>query len=59
MSLRILIFMLLGLAGLPAESSAAPIALVIHGGAGTMNREALSARQEAAIRGELDKALDE
>jgi beta-aspartyl-peptidase (threonine type) len=58
MLLRLLFFMLAGLAGLPAWSAAAPIALVIHGGAGTMNREALSTQQEAAIRGELDEALD-
>ncbi len=58
MSRRILFFMILGLASLPAGSAAAPVALVIHGGAGTMDREALDARQEAAIRSELDKALD-
>ena len=43
--------------GLPAGAEA-PIALAIHGGAGTMSREALSAEQEAAIRADLDRALD-
>lgn len=35
-----------------------PIALVIHGGAGTMNRAELKPEQEAAIRAALDAALD-
>jgi beta-aspartyl-peptidase (threonine type) len=36
----------------------APIALVIHGGAGVMDRDKLSAEDEAAIRADLDRALD-
>ncbi|MEO6365323.1 MAG: isoaspartyl peptidase/L-asparaginase, partial [Luteimonas sp.] len=35
-----------------------PIALVIHGGAGVIEREALSAENEKAIRADLDRALD-
>jgi len=35
-----------------------PIALAIHGGAGTISRADLSAEQEAAIRADLDAALD-
>ena len=35
-----------------------PVALVIHGGAGTMSREALTPEREAAIRADLDRALD-
>ena len=35
-----------------------PIALVIHGGAGTMSRSALTPEQEAGIRAALDAALD-
>ena len=35
-----------------------PIALVIHGGAGVMDRDKLSADDEAAIRADLDRALD-
>lgn len=33
-------------------------ALVIHGGAGTISREALSPEREAGIRADLDRALD-
>lgn len=35
-----------------------PIALVIHGGAGVIERDALSAENETAIRADLDRALD-
>ncbi len=35
-----------------------PVALVIHGGAGTMSREALTPEREAEIRADLDRALD-
>lgn len=35
-----------------------PVALVIHGGAGTMSREALTPEREAAIRADLNRALD-
>lgn len=33
-------------------------ALVIHGGAGTISRDAMSAEREAEIRADLDRALD-
>jgi len=36
----------------------APTALVIHGGAGTVSREALTPEREAAIRADLNRALD-
>lgn len=39
----------------PAEP---PTALVIHGGAGVIERDALSDEDERAIRADLDKALD-
>jgi beta-aspartyl-peptidase (threonine type) len=35
-----------------------PIALAIHGGAGVVERDALRAEDEAAIRADLDRALD-
>ncbi len=35
-----------------------PTALVIHGGAGVIERDALSAENEKAIRADLDRALD-
>jgi L-asparaginase / beta-aspartyl-peptidase len=37
---------------------AGPTALVIHGGAGVIDRDKLSAEDEAAIRADLDRALD-
>lgn len=40
------------------EPSPPRTALVIHGGAGVMERKDLSAADEAAIRAELDRALD-
>jgi beta-aspartyl-peptidase (threonine type) len=50
------------LLALPATSPAteldAPVALVVHGGAGTMSRDALGSEQEAAIRADLERALD-
>lgn len=44
-----------------AETAAgheAPVALVIHGGAGVIARDGLDAAQEQAIRADLDRALD-
>ena len=42
-----------------AESRSAPrTALVIHGGAGVITRDRLSAEDEAAIRADLNRALD-
>lgn len=40
------------------DSRQARTALVIHGGAGVIEREALSADDEHAIHGDLDRALD-
>ena len=46
--------------GTPAEAPSGdrPVALVIHGGAGVIERSALSAADEAAVRADLDRALD-
>lgn len=41
-----------------ASSPPPPFALVIHGGAGVIDRDKLSAADEAAIRADLDRALD-
>lgn len=46
-----------GAAAAPA-APAAPTALVIHGGAGVITREQLSADDERALRADLDAALD-
>lgn len=43
---------------LPALADPPPTALVIHGGAGTMSRDALDPEREASIRADLDRALD-
>lgn len=42
----------------PADEARAPVALVIHGGAGVITREQLSEADEAAVRADLDRALD-
>lgn len=42
----------------PATAPAGPIAIAIHGGAGTLTREAITPELEAAIRADLDRALD-
>ena len=42
----------------PALANARPTALVIHGGAGVIERDALGADEEQAIRADLDRALD-
>src|SRR5690606_6963819 len=42
----------------PAAQAARPIALVIHGGAGTMRRDAMDADQEQAVRAARGAALD-
>ena len=60
---RILAVLALCLSMSPAAMAAATpdspaVALVIHGGAGVMERSALSAADEAKIRAELDRALD-
>ena len=40
------------------STMASPTALVIHGGAGVITREQLSEADEAALRADLDRALD-
>ena len=42
----------------PAWAAEPPTALVIHGGAGVIERSALSADEEKAVRADLDRALD-
>ncbi|GAB2495533.1 isoaspartyl peptidase/L-asparaginase family protein [Arenimonas alkanexedens] len=42
----------------PAHAAVAPTALVIHGGAGVIERGALSREDERAVRAALDRALD-
>lgn len=41
-----------------SETQSAPIALVIHGGAGTITREAMTPEREAEIRAALQQALE-
>ena len=53
----VMVAVLTGSAGL-AAAGAAPWALVIHGGAGTILRENLAPGLEAAYRAKLDEALD-
>lgn len=63
--MRLWIFVLIFLAALPAKVSAqgasaaenAPIAIAIHGGAGTISRERLSADREKSIREALSRAV--
>ncbi len=50
--------LLLGFAAMNASAQDSPTALVIHGGAGVIERADLSAADEQAIRADLDKALD-
>jgi beta-aspartyl-peptidase (threonine type) len=44
------------LAAISFQAPAAPIAIAIHGGAGTIERKELGAEQEAAIRADLKRA---
>lgn len=55
--LTVLFLLIPGLA-MPAAAIDHPTALVIHGGAGVIEREALSGADEQAIRADLDQALD-
>ena len=48
----------LSFAAAPAWADEAPTALVIHGGAGVIERSAMSADEEKAVRADLDRALD-
>lgn len=63
--MRALLPVLIALAAMTSQTHAAsppgparPTALVIHGGAGVIERDKLSAADEAAIRAALDRALD-
>ncbi|HEX7046456.1 MAG TPA: isoaspartyl peptidase/L-asparaginase [Gammaproteobacteria bacterium] len=44
-------------AGEAKAQDASPVAIAVHGGAGTINRDDLSAEREAAIRAALESAL--
>jgi len=56
---RSLLPMLLAFAAMSASAADKPrTALVIHGGAGTIQRSAMSAEDERAIRTDLERALD-
>jgi L-asparaginase / beta-aspartyl-peptidase len=65
LSMRLWIFVLIFLAAFSAKVSAqsapvaesAPIAIAIHGGAGTISRERLSPDREKSIREALDRAI--
>ncbi len=52
------ILLVLCLIGAGAAAAESPIAIAIHGGAGTIERSVLGEEQEAAIRKDLDAALD-
>jgi hypothetical protein len=56
--LRRALIAIAALAGTAALAEAQPTALVIHGGAGTISRETLSAEREAEIRRDLERALE-
>lgn len=56
--MRLLVFVCCLLAASATLAAEPPIALVIHGGAGTMSRETLTPERERAIRADLDRALD-
>ncbi|WP_242104667.1 isoaspartyl peptidase/L-asparaginase [Lysobacter sp. M2-1] len=56
--MRLIALFLLSLAMTTATAQDKPTALVIHGGAGVIERDALSDADEAAIRADLDQALD-
>ena len=57
--MRLFFTILLALAAMSAHAEDKPkTALVIHGGAGVIERAALSAADEKAIRADLDRALD-
>ena len=56
--IRISLLLALGLAATTASADPARTALVIHGGAGVIERSALSVEDERAVRQDLDRALD-
>jgi len=56
---RCLLPLLLAMSAVNAQAADKPrTALVIHGGAGTIERSAMSAQDEQAIRADLERALD-
>lgn len=58
MKRTILLLLAIGLAStLFAQTTSAPIALAIHGGAGTILRENMSAEREAEYRAKLEESL--
>jgi beta-aspartyl-peptidase (threonine type) len=56
--IRIVLLSALALFAFPAFASAPRTALVIHGGAGVIERRALTPEHERAVRRDLDRALD-
>jgi L-asparaginase / beta-aspartyl-peptidase len=56
--IRASLLLALGMAALPATADEPHTALVIHGGAGVIERSGLSADDERAVRRDLDRALD-
>ena len=56
--IRTSLLLALGLATVPVLADETRTALVIHGGAGVIERRALSAEDERAVRRDLDRALD-
>ena len=59
--LSLLLFACVGMAAPAAHAEAppsGPVALVIHGGAGVIERRSLSPQEEAAVRADLDRAVD-
>jgi beta-aspartyl-peptidase (threonine type) len=56
--LRLLLLLLFGLTSMPSLAQDPVTALVIHGGAGVIDRTSLSADDERAVRADLDRALD-
>ena len=56
--IRALFALSLALAAAPAIATPPPTALVIHGGAGVIERSALSPGDEREVRAALDRALD-
>lgn len=56
--IRALLALSVALVAVPAIASPPPTALVIHGGAGVIERSALSPADEREVRAALDRALD-
>ncbi|HET8818694.1 MAG TPA: isoaspartyl peptidase/L-asparaginase [Xanthomonadaceae bacterium] len=61
LSLLLIAWWLPACAAMPAHAEApppGPVALVIHGGAGVIERSSLSPEEEARVRADLDRAID-